>query len=67
MLFISITKPFIHDYRMTLGNVYDMDLKRNESTIKEVITQAQGEVMIFATLAFRLFLTGNADGARGIY
>lgn len=52
---------------MTLGNVYDMDLKRNESTIKEVITQAQGEVMIFATLAFRLFLTGNADGARGIY
>ena len=52
---------------MTLGNVYDMDLKRNESTIKEVITQAQGEVMIFATLSFHLFLTGNADGARGIY
>ena len=40
---------------MTLGNVYDMDLKRNESTIKEVITQAQGEVMIFAALPFRLF------------
>ncbi|KAF8746268.1 hypothetical protein AX14_000063 [Amanita brunnescens Koide BX004] len=31
---------------MTLGNVYDMDLKRNESTIKEVITQAQGEMAL---------------------
>jgi len=28
---------------MTLGNVYDMDLKKNESLIKEVIMQAQGE------------------------
>ncbi|KAF8634008.1 hypothetical protein AX15_001182 [Amanita polypyramis BW_CC] len=31
---------------MTLGNVYDMDLKRNETTIKEVITQAQGEMAL---------------------
>jgi dynein heavy chain 1 len=31
---------------MTLGNVYDMDLKRNESVIKEVIVQAQGEVLL---------------------
>ena len=30
--------------RLTLGNVYDMDLKRNETLIKEVIVQAQGEV-----------------------
>jgi len=29
---------------MTLGHVYDLDLKRNESLIKEVIVQAQGEV-----------------------
>jgi hypothetical protein len=29
---------------MTLGNVYDMDLKKNEALIKEVIIQAQGEV-----------------------
>lgn len=29
---------------MTLGHVYDMDLKRNESVIKEVFLQAQGEV-----------------------
>lgn len=29
---------------MTLGNVYDMDLKKNEVLIKEVIIQAQGEV-----------------------
>ncbi|KIL70572.1 hypothetical protein M378DRAFT_94916 [Amanita muscaria Koide BX008] len=31
---------------MTLGNVYDMDLKRNETTIKEVILQAQGEMAL---------------------
>ncbi len=30
--------------RMTLGHVYDMDLRRNENLIKEVIIQAQGEV-----------------------
>lgn len=32
--------------RMTLGNVYDMDLKKNETLIKEVIIQAQGEVRV---------------------
>ncbi|KAL5535276.1 DYN1_2 [Sanghuangporus sanghuang] len=31
---------------MTLGNVYDMDLKKNESLIKEVIIQAQGEMAL---------------------
>ena len=31
---------------MTLGNVYDMDLKKNEVLIKEVIIQAQGEVCL---------------------
>ena len=29
---------------MTLGHVYDMDLRKNETLIKEVIIQAQGEV-----------------------
>lgn len=29
---------------MTLGHVYDLDLRRNEAPIKEVIIQAQGEV-----------------------
>lgn len=29
---------------MTLGQVYELDLKRNESLIKEVTLQAQGEV-----------------------
>lgn len=29
---------------MTLGRVYDMDLKKNETLIMEVIIQAQGEV-----------------------
>ena len=31
---------------MTLGNVYDMDLKKNEPLIKDVIIQAQGEVCV---------------------
>jgi len=31
---------------MTLGHVYDLDLKKNESLIKETIMQAQGEVKI---------------------
>ncbi|KAJ8521794.1 hypothetical protein ONZ45_g1564 [Pleurotus djamor] len=31
---------------MTLGNVYDLDLKKNESLIKEVIIQAQGEMAL---------------------
>ncbi|KAI0828245.1 dynein heavy chain [Trametes gibbosa] len=31
---------------MTLGHVYDMDLRRNENTIKEVIIQAQGEMAL---------------------
>jgi dynein heavy chain 1 len=29
---------------MTLGHVYDMDLKKNEIVIRDVIIQAQGEV-----------------------
>lgn len=32
--------------RMTLGNVYDLDLKRNENIIKDVIIQAQGEMAL---------------------
>ncbi|THH01513.1 hypothetical protein EW026_g1200 [Hermanssonia centrifuga] len=31
---------------MTLGHVYDLDLKRNENLIKEVIIQAQGEMAL---------------------
>ncbi|KAF8238396.1 dynein heavy chain protein 1 [Tricholoma matsutake] len=31
---------------MTLGHVYDMDLKKNESLIKDVIIQAQGEMAL---------------------
>ncbi|KAJ3563761.1 hypothetical protein NP233_g8731 [Leucocoprinus birnbaumii] len=31
---------------MTLGHVYDLDLKKNESQIKEVIIQAQGEMAL---------------------
>jgi dynein cytoplasmic 1 heavy chain len=31
---------------MTLGNVYDLDLKKNEAVIKDVIIQAQGEMAL---------------------
>ncbi|KAM0792972.1 hypothetical protein ACM66B_002727 [Microbotryomycetes sp. NB124-2] len=31
---------------MTLGNVWDLDLKRNEAAIKDVIVQAQGEMAL---------------------
>ena len=31
---------------MTLGNVYDLDLKKNETIIKDVIIQAQGEMAL---------------------
>ncbi|KAF9056435.1 dynein heavy chain protein 1 [Panaeolus papilionaceus] len=31
---------------MTLGQVYDLDLKKNESVIKDVIIQAQGEMAL---------------------
>ncbi|ORY33069.1 putative motor [Naematelia encephala] len=31
---------------MTLGQVYDLDLKRNENLIKEVVVQAQGEMAL---------------------
>ncbi|KIY66037.1 dynein heavy chain protein 1 [Cylindrobasidium torrendii FP15055 ss-10] len=31
---------------MTLGHVYDLDLKKNETLIKEVIIQAQGEMAL---------------------
>jgi dynein heavy chain 1 len=31
---------------MTLGSVWDLDLKRNESVMKEVILQAQGEMAL---------------------
>ncbi|EIW86375.1 dynein heavy chain protein 1 [Coniophora puteana RWD-64-598 SS2] len=31
---------------MTLGHVYDLDLKKNESLIREVIIQAQGEMAL---------------------
>ncbi|KAG9099539.1 hypothetical protein FS749_001026 [Ceratobasidium sp. UAMH 11750] len=32
--------------QLTLGQVYDMDLKKNESLIKDVIIQAQGEMAL---------------------
>lgn len=31
---------------MTLGHVYDLDLKKNEQVIKDVIIQAQGEMAL---------------------
>ena len=42
---------------MTLGHVYDLDLKKNEGSIKEVIIQAQGEVLSPNFIIFDEFLT----------
>jgi dynein heavy chain 1, cytosolic len=42
---LRISTPYIPS-QMTLGSVWDMDLKRNEASIKEVILQAQGELAL---------------------
>lgn len=42
--------------RLTLGNVYDLDLKKNEALIREVIVQAQGEVSILVHLVRHLLI-----------
>jgi len=52
---------------MTLGNVYDMDLKKNEALIKEVIIQAQGEVGLPKARFALLVLTPCPDGVGRIY
>lgn len=36
---------------MTLGHVYDLDLKKNETIIKDVIIQAQGEVILLPRIS----------------
>lgn len=48
---------------MTLGNAYDMDLKKNEPLIKDVIIQAQGEV---CTQSLQMLVNGvnhDVDGS----
>lgn len=53
---------------MTLGHVYDLDLKKNENPIKEVIIQAQGEVRpTIGTLIFEGFIGCVLDGFGGVY
>ncbi len=47
---------------MTLGHVYDMDLRKNENLIKEVIIQAQGEVRQ-SEVRIALLLNRFADGS----
>jgi hypothetical protein len=37
-----------------LGLVYDMDLKKNDTIIRDTITQAQGEVTHLPCLVFRI-------------
>lgn len=53
---------------MTLGHVYDMDLRKNENTIKEVIVQAQGEVRSPVSKELSAFVDHwTVDGSRRIY
>ena len=53
---------------MTLGHVYDMDLRKNENLIKEVIIQAQGEVrgLVPATVYYA-HVFQLEDGSRGVH
>ncbi len=44
---------------MTLGHVYDMDLRKNENLIKEVIIQAQGEVSSLLWLKLRYLIIAS--------
>ncbi|KAK8843995.1 hypothetical protein IAR55_006788 [Kwoniella newhampshirensis] len=45
-LYKALRLPSSQASSMTLGQVYDLDLKRNESLIKEVVIQAQGEMAL---------------------
>ncbi|WVQ73635.1 hypothetical protein IAR50_003215 [Cryptococcus sp. DSM 104548] len=46
-LYKALRLPSSHQASsMTLGQVYDLDLKRNETLIKEVVVQAQGEMAL---------------------
>ena len=58
---------FLSVHRMSLGHVYDMDLKRNESVIKEVVIQAQGGVSHDEACLSDLADFVSTDGAGGVY
>jgi hypothetical protein len=50
---------------MTLGQVYDLDLRKNENLIKDVVMQAQGEV---CSKVLRMKLEAHlSDGTGGIF
>lgn len=51
--------------RMTLGHVYDLDLKKNETLIKDVIIQAQGEVT-YISIRMTFVSYRHKDGSRRI-
>ncbi|WWC91126.1 uncharacterized protein L201_006067 [Kwoniella dendrophila CBS 6074] len=42
----ALRMPSAQAATMTLGQVYDLDIKRNEASIKEVVVQAQGEMAL---------------------
>lgn len=52
---------------MTLGHVYDLDLKKNETIIKEVIIQAQGEVRKTILFLKNVLSPTYIVGARGVH
>ncbi|WWC73019.1 uncharacterized protein I206_106984 [Kwoniella pini CBS 10737] len=45
-LYKALRMPSTQATTMTLGQVYDLDIKRNETLIKEVVLQAQGEMAL---------------------
>lgn len=65
-----LTDHILLSLSMTLGDVYDLDLKKNEQAIKEVVLQAQGEVSVAKVidqlpLLLKIDLL-SSDGPRGI-
>ena len=42
---LNIASPYIAS-QMTLGSVWDLDLKRNEGVLKEIVLRAQGEMAL---------------------
>lgn len=65
-----LTDHILLSLSMTLGDVYDLDLKKNEQAIKEVVLQAQGEVSVAKAidqlpLLLKIDLL-SSDGPRGI-
>ena len=46
---------------MTVGHIWDMDLRKNETAVREIITQAQGEMALEEYLKQVCFVCISVD------